>query len=766
MTTQTTGCGSLSLEALWDEIEPLADAGHHENANTAMTGQRPLDINRRSFLKVTGGAGMGLMLAFAMDGRAKAAPSGEKSTLNAYVRITPEGSIYIYSKNPEIGQGIKTAMPMIIAEELDANWADVTVEQSPIDAALFGQQGAGGSRSIARNWNSMREAGAAARHMLVQAAAHEWQVPETECTTEKSFVLHNKTGRKIAYGALATKAAALPVPATDSLTLKERADYKLIGARKGGVDNLAVVTGKPLFGIDQTMPGMLFAVYQKCPAVGGKARSANLDEILALPGVKHAFILDGNNNDLELMPGVAIVATSTWAAFQAKKQLRVNWDETEASKDSWSTLQQAAEDLKNKPGEKILHETGDADAATADAATSVDAFYTYHFAAHANLEPQNCTAWFHDGAIELWAPTQSPTRGVTAVARLLGIAEDAVTLHQTRVGGGFGRRLVNDYACEAAAISKLINAPVKLTWTREDDIQHDFYRTGGFHALKGGLDADGKLTAWQDHVITFSNDGEKPVIAGVPRQPEHEFPAHLIDNFRLSQSLLPLRTRCGLLRAPGSNTRAWAIQSFLHELSSAAERDHMEFLLDVMGEPKWLPPQTAYGLNTGRAAAVIRLAAEKAGWGKNMPAGHGLGLAFHFSHAGHFAEVAEVSIDASKQVTVHRVTVAADIGPVVNMSGAENQVQGSVIDGLSVMAEQEITMEQGRIEQANFDTYPLLRMESAPIVDVHFIQSANPLTGAGEPALPPLAPAVCNAIFAATNHRVRTLPLSKEGFFI
>lgn len=760
MTTRTAANTRFSFEALLDEIEPLTSADEGAEARV------PMNMGRRSFLKLTGATGLGLMLAFNMGGKAKATSNGSDTELNAYVRVSPDGGIYIYSKNPEIGQGIKTAMPMIVAEELDANWADVTVEQSPIDAALFGQQGAGGSRSIARNWTTMREAGAAARHMLLQAAASDWRVPASECTTEKSFVIHGPTGRRTAYSALAEKAASLPLPPTGSLTLKERKDFSLIGARKGGVDNLAVVTGKPLFGIDQTVPGMLFAVYQKCPAVGGKAKSANLDEILALPGVKHAFILDGNGNDLELMPGVAIVAMSTWAAFQAKEQLRVEWDETDASKDSWSALQRAAEDLKAKPGETVLHETGDTDTATAAAATSVDAFYTYHFAAHANLEPQNCTAWFKGDTVELWVPTQSPTRGVTAVARLLGIAENAVTLHQTRVGGGFGRRLVNDYACEAAAISRAINAPVKLTWTREDDMQHDFYRTAGFHAFTGGLDANGRLTAWQDHVITFSNDGEKTVIAGVPRQPQHEFPAHLIENFRLSQSLLPLRTRCGLLRAPGSNTRAWAIQSFLHELSSAVGRDHLEFLLDVMGEPRWLPPQTPYGLNTGRAADVIRLAAEKAGWGKALPAGRGLGLAFHFSHAGHFAEVAEVSVDDAKQVTVHRVTVAADIGPVVNMSGVENQVQGSVIDGLSVMAEQEITMEEGRVEQANFDTYPLLRMESAPIVDAHFIQSDNPPTGAGEPALPPLAPAICNAIFAATGHRVRTLPLSKEGFFV
>jgi isoquinoline 1-oxidoreductase beta subunit len=759
MDKQPAKIAALSLETLFDEIDPAADALPRATSR----------MDRRSFLKVSGAVGAGFILAFTIGRKAEAvSPDGDvapEAVLNVYIRISPEGSIFIHSKNPEIGQGIKTAMPMIIAEELDADWNDVQVEQSPINETLFGRQNAGGSRSIVTNFDAMREAGATARSMLVQAAANRWNVSATECTTEKSFVFHKATGRKVSYGSLAGKAATLPVPSGDSLKLKDRQDYSLIGKRISGVDNRALVTGQPLFGVDQRVPGMLYAVYEKCPAVGGTVSSANLDEIRALPDVKHAFILDGNGNQLELMPGVAIVATSTWAAFQAKKKLKVTWDESNASKDSWSDLVLRAQGYKDQAGEKILHEVGDVEAAMQNSAKSVDSFYSFQFAAHATLEPQNCTAWYKGGTIELWAPTQSPGRGVTSVAKLLGIKKDAVTVHQTRVGGGFGRRLVNDSLCEVAAISQHINTPVKLQWTREDDMAHDFYRAGGFHSFKGGVDTSGKLAFWQDHLITFSHDGEKPVIAGAPRHPSREFPAQLIGNFRLTQSLLPLKTRCGLWRAPGSNSTAWAVQSFLHELAVAAGRDHLEFLLDLMGEPTWLPPKNLYGLNTGRAADVIKLAAEKAGWGKKLAAGRGLGLAFHFSHAGHFAEVAEVSVSEAKQVTVHEVTVAADIGPVINLSGAESQCQGSVVDGLSAMMGQEITMEQGRIEQANFDTYPLLRMPSAPTVNVHFIQSDNPPTGAGEPALPPLAPAVCNAIFAATGHRVRTLPLTKEGFF-
>lgn len=744
-----------SLEALLDEIDP----------REAVSARSDKGLDRRSFLKISGAASAGLMLAFSLEGKTRATTPESQPELNAYIRISPDGSIVIRSKNPEIGQGVKTAMPMIIAEELDAAWENIVVEQAPIDRKLFGRQGAGGSRSIANHWDTLRKTGAAARHMLVQAAANEWHVPTTECTTENSFVLHEKTQQKMAYADLASIAARLPAPAETSLKLKDKSDYKIIGKRITGVDNQALVTGEPLFGIDQTLPGMLYAVYEKCPAVGGTVNAANLEEIRNLPGVKHAFLLDGHSNNL-LRPGVAIVASSTWAALQAKKQLKVRWDESTASKDSWRDLVAQAHIKKSRPAEKTLHEKGDVDAAMQRAAKKLDAFYSFHFVAHATLEPQNCTAWYRNGSIEVWTPTQAPQRCLSNVAETLRIEENKVTVHQTRAGGAFGRRLINDPACEAAAISRHINAPVKLQWTREDDMTHDLYRAGGFHSFSAGIGAAGDITGWQDHIITFSHDGEKPVIAGVPRQPSQAFPAQLLENFRLDVSMLPLKTLCGLWRAPESNTTAWATQSFVHELAFAAGRDHLEFLLELMGEPKWHPPRNRYGLDTGRAADVIKLAAEKAGWGKKLPDNRGLGLAFYFSHAGYFAEVADVSVSASRRIKVHNVTVVGDIGPIINLSGAENQCQGSVIDGLSAMLDLEITMENGRIDQTNFDAYPLLRLPDAPNVDVHFIESDNPPTGAGEPALPPLAPAVCNAIFAASGHRVRTLPISKEGFSV
>jgi isoquinoline 1-oxidoreductase subunit beta len=346
----------------------------------------------------------------------------------------------------------------------------------------------------------------------------------------------------------------------------------------------------------------------------------------------------------------------------------------------------------------------------------------------------------------------------------MGIDKSKVLIHQVRAGGGFGRRLSNDYMCEVAAITRRMGVPVKLQWTREDDFAHDFYRPGGFHQMKGAVDRNGRLAAWSDHIITVSADGKKPNASA--EMDVSAFPASVLENYRLGQTLIASTTPTGPWRAPRSNAIAWVIQSFLHELSSAAGRDHLEFLLEAMGEPRWLPPKDEGALNTGRAAAVIRLAAEKAGWGKPMPKGRALGLAFYFSHAGHFAEVADVSVDANRRVTVHKVTVAADIGPVINMSGAETQVQGAVIDGLSTMLGLEVTMEHGRMQQANFNAYPILRMAKAPEVEPWFIQSDFPPTGLGEPALPPLAPAVCNAIFTATGYRVRQLPLMRENFTV
>jgi isoquinoline 1-oxidoreductase subunit beta len=726
-------------------------------------------VDRRSFLKITGMAGGGFAIAFSLEPLLAAATATGGAAVpgfapNAFVRVASDGTITIVSKGPEIGQGIKTAFPMIIAEELDADWAHVRVEQAPINPAVYGRQSAGGSRSIPTSWEQLRRAGAVARAMLVAAAAKEWGVSPGACVTEHSTVMHRASGRKLGYGELADKAAALPLPEEQSVPLKPRPEWKLLGTRVSGVDNPRIVSGEPLFGIDVTVPGMLIATYERCPATGGRVREANLAAIKAMSGVKDAFVVEGNGRPTEVRNGVAIVATSTWAALRARRALQVTWDETGAATDSWSAAVAAARKLAGGQGTETLRDRGDVDQTFAGAERVVESFYTYPFIAHAPLEPQNCTASFRDGACEVWAPTQTPESGRQLVAGVLGIPEDKVTLHQMRAGGGFGRRLNNDYMCEAAAISRQAGAPVKLVWTREDDMRHDFYRPGGFHALKGAVDARGRLVAWQDHFITFSNDGK--TAARSASMSASEFPSLLMPNFRLTQSFLPLATPTGPWRAPGSCAIAFAVQGFLHELAVAARRDHLEFLIELFGQPRWLDPGREGSLNTARAMAVIRLATEKAGWGRRLPKGRGLGLAFHFSHAGHFAEVAEVSVDADRKLKVHRVVVAGDVGPIVNMSSAENQCHGAVIDGFSSMLGQEITFEKGRVEQSNFDSYPLLRMADAPVVDAHFIQSDYPPTGIGEPALPPVVPAICNAIYAATGHRVRTLPLTKEGFSV
>jgi isoquinoline 1-oxidoreductase beta subunit len=724
-------------------------------------------VGRRQFLKIAGGTGAGLVLAFSLGGPfakgAKAAATGD-FVFNAYIRIAPSGAIILYNKAPEIGQGIKTSFPMILAEHLDADWADVRIEQAPINPAVYGRQSAGGSRSTPTGWEPHRRAGAVARAMLVSAAAKEWGVPESELKTEKSTVIHAASGRRMKYGQLAEKAASLPVPDEKTIPLKARKDYKLIGTRVMGVDVPKIVTGQPLYGIDQVQPGMVYATYTKCPATGGTVAKANLDEIKKMPGVKDAFIVEGNGRVSELMPGIAILANSTWAAIKAKRALNVTWDESAASKDSWTGFMQQAKVIAAKAPAATLKQSGDVEAAFSSGGKTVEAFYAYPYLSHSPMEPQNCTALWKGDSIEFWAPTQAPDRALDQIAELVGVDKSKVLIHQVRAGGGFGRRLSNDYMCEVAAITKKVGVPVKLQWTREDDFAHDFYRPGGFHQMKGAVDGNGKLIAWSDHFITVSGDGKQPNASA--NMETEAFPASVLPNTRIGQTFLASTTPTGPWRAPRTNAIAWVIQSFMHELSSAAGRDHLEFLLEAMGEPRWLPPADEGALNTGRAAAVIKLAAEKAGWGKPMPKGRGLGLAFFFSHSGHFAEVADVSVDANRKVTVHKVTVAADVGPVINMSGAETQVQGAVIDGLSTMLGLEITMENGRIQQQNFNNYPILRIANAPEVEAHFIQPDFPPTGLGEPALPPLAPAVCNAIFAATGHRIRQLPLMRENFTV
>ena len=733
--------------------------------------------NRRTFIKLTGLAGGGLVLGSlvgcapgdsarddaqgvknATDGLANNGPF----TPNPYIQITAD-KITIFAPVPEIGQGARTALPMIVAEELDAAWGDVQVEVARVDGEQFAHQSAGGSRSIPTTWMPLRQAGATARHMLVTAAALRWEVDRRDIETGNSTAIHTPTGRELSYFELANAAAELPVPAIDEVRLKDVSDFTLLGKQRvRDINAHQLVTGESLFGIDKQLPNMVHASFVKCPAWGGRVASANLDMVKEQPGVLDAYVIDGDPAVRELAAGVAIIGRSTWATFAARKILKVSWDETDAAKDTTDALRAAALKLAAGAGDDVIINKGDADAALAAADQRLRGFYEYAFVSHAQMEPQNTTAWWHDGIMEVWAPSQFPGRAANTIAQVLKLQPEQVVVHSLRAGGGFGRRAINDPVVEAAVIAHRLTTPVKLTWTREDDMTHDFYRAGGFHALEGGLDANGQLTAWRNHFISITNDGTKPAMGG--NITGDIDPGPFVPNYHITQTLMPWSTLCGPWRAPRSNVVAFAHQSFLHELSSAAGRDHVEFLLELLGEPRWLEEGNRRALNTGRAAAVIKLAAQKGGWGKPLPEGHGLGIAFYFSHAGHIAETAQVSVDENNAVQVHKVTAAVDVGPIVNLSGAENQVQGSIVDGLSTMLGQQITFVDGRVQETNFDTYPLLRMPRSPTqIDVHFIKSDNPPTGLGEPALPPLAPAVGNAIFAATGKRVRRMPIFHEG---
>lgn len=717
-------------------------------------------LDRRDFIRVavstTGALVVGVVST--PDLARAASHLAPDVSLSAFVEIGSDGLVRVIAKNPEIGSGVKTSLPILIAEELDVEWSAVRVVQADY-ATKYGDQFTGGSTAIWDNWEPLRRAGAAARQLLISAAATRWGVENNACVTDRGFVVHEATQRRFSYGDVAADAARLPAPT--SVTLKDPAHFRLIGTRILVADAHDIVTGRAKYGLDASVPGMLVACIAKGP-FGSTVASFDPAPALAVAGVQRVLKVDAGKDPLGRQEGVAVLANSTWAAMQGRKALRVTW--TEPSNDASSAqLEQrfhAALDTKGT----IIHNDGDVDAALATSARTIDAVYEFPFLAHVPMEPVHYLADVRADRAELWGSTQVPGNIVSRVAALTGLKPDAITVHLSRGGGGFGRRLMDDYAAEAATLSKSVGHPVKVVWTREDDIQHDYYRPAGHHRLRAGLSAEGKVTAWAQHLANtsryaFARNGQPPEKSEM--YPE-DFPVGCVPNTRLEYSLVSSAVPTGAWRSTLHSANAFAVESFIDELAHAAKRDPVEFRLEMLGRARQLPYSGHGGpvFDTGRLAAVIDAAAKRSGWPHAPTAGRAWGFAAHFTFGSYAAEAAEVSVQ-NGVIRIHRVVAALDCGTVVNLSGAEAQVQGGIIDGLSAALFGEITVDAGRVAQRNFGDYRLLRMDEAPAIDIYLVPSTQPPRGLGEPPVPPVAPAVANAIFAATGRRLRRLPLQK-----
>lgn len=713
-------------------------------------------VERRTFLTVAL-----IASGLALDARIViAAESGQPFAVNVFIRIAADNSVIIGARNPEIGQGTRTMLPMLIAEELDVDWSQVRVEPTLVDQSVFGEQWAGGSRSTPTNWLPMRQVGAAGRHVLVQAAADRWQVAPGELSTRSGMVIH-KDGRTIRYADLAADAARLRAPPPEAVLLKDEKDFRIIGTPVKGVETPAVVSGGRLFGIDATMPGLLHAALAVCPVFGGRFKAGNLDAVRKMPGIRHVLVIEGNGQAESLVDGVAVLADSWWVADRARQKLEIEWDTR--GLDHFGTDAYAIEAcrLMTAKPQAELRRTGDVEGAFSAAAKIVRADYHYPFLAHATLEPQNCTAVVTNGTVELWAPTQNPEPGRALVSEALGIAPENIRIHMTRSGGGFGRRLLNEYMVRAATIAaKVPDIPVKLIYSRADDLQGDFYRPAGWHSFAAAIDEGGRMTALTDHFVTFGKGGT-PLRAA--QMGASEFPSGCIPNILYGQSLIDTNLPTGWLRAPASNALGFVFQSFLDEVAEAAGISLPDLMITLLGAPRDLPaPPNAPAFNTGRARGVIEAVLKRAGWiGKGKTAGTGRGFGFYFSHMGYFAEVVEVSVSPMGEIHVPKVWVAGDVGRhIINPLHAEQQVMGSIIEGLGqALSGQAITQIAGRVVQENFHDYPIPRITNTPAFDIQFVRTDHLPTGLGEPALPPVVPALANALFAATGKRIRSLPV-------
>ncbi|MDQ7040986.1 MAG: xanthine dehydrogenase family protein molybdopterin-binding subunit [Rhodothermus sp.] len=722
--------------------------------------RNPAMLSRRTFLQVSVAATGGLLVSGLVPSLGKAVAE-ESVALNPYVQIDPDGTVRIYVPKSEMGQGVRTALSMLVAEELDVDWEQVRVMQAPLDPK-YGNQGTGGSSSVRTRWQELREAGAIARALLVEAAARRWGVASSRCRTDKGQVLHPNGHDTLSYGELAAEAARLEPPA--SVRLKDPADFRLIGHPRSSVDIPDIVTGRATYGIDVRVPGMLVASVARCPYVAGRLIRYDDTAARQIPGVRAVVEVPAIGDDVHVRPGVAVVAEHTWAAMKGRQALRIEWEAGDTDRHRSAVYLEQMQALIAEPGQ-VVRERGSVEKALTQTDRRLEATYVLPFLAHAPMEPMNATAHVEGNRCTIWAPVQIPAWVASATARALGIPERNVRVFITLLGGGFGRRLNPDYAVEAALISKAVGAPVQVVWTREDDLQFDFYRPMAVHRLQAALDANGRPLAWYHRLVSTSI---RATLQGPDAPEQHrsevggaDLLPYRVPNWRLEyrpfQSPLPR----GWWRSVDHTHTAFAVESFIDELAAAAGRDPLAYRLELFDmEARTDGP---YGYDPVRLRRVLELAAEKAAWGRALPEGHALGIACHWSFASYAAEVIEVSVDNNGQVHVHRVVAVLDCGRVVNPSGAEAQVISGVLDGLWTALKAEIVLENGRVATTNFDTYPLLRQnELPPAITVHFVQSEAAPTGLGEPPVPPVAPALANAIYAATGHRIRQLPIRAE----
>lgn len=761
------------------QIENLSESKHE------------LGSSRRGFLKGVFGAGAFVLSVRWMPERLLAATTNvgasagmSKAALQAgvYLAIDTDGTAYVVAHRSEMGNGVRTSLPRIVADELDADWARVKVVQATGDEK-YGDQDTDGSHSVVSFFAPLREAGATARLMLVRAAAQQWGVPAAECSTELHTVLHKKSGKKLGYGELAGAAAKLEVPKKEELKLKPRSEWRYIGKDSVGYDLTDLCTGKGVFGQDTRMDGMLYASVLHPPVLGSTVKSLDDKATLAVTGVKQTATIDTFKPPVlfQALGGVAVLADNTWAAMQGRKKLKVDWEESAHRVFSSGPYRKELEETARKPG-KVIREVGNVDAAFAQGGKIVEAEYYAPLLAHAPMEPPAALAVYRDGKVEAWAPTQSPINARDAIAAAVGAKKEDVTVHVTLLGGAFGRKSFPDYAVEAAVLSKKTGKPVKVVWSREDDIKFDSYHSVSAMRMKAALGPDGKPTAWLQRTVfppigsTFSADavysdgGELGL--GFSDLP------FAIPNHRSENGPATAHVRIGWFRSVANIYHAFAIQCFADELAHAAGKDPLAYQLQLLGPDRIIPkselpkdyenygqPYEQYPIDTARFRRVLQMAAEKSGWGKKKQGnGFGMGLAMHRSFLTYAATVAQVQIDDAGQAHVQRVDSALDAGTVVNPEMARNQFEGAAVMGTSIAFYGEITATNGVIDQSNFDTYPVARMNTAPReTHVHIVESDAPPGGIGEPGLPAIAPAICNAIFAATGKRIRELPLTKAG---